>query len=253
MFKPITLVTVTGADNSVRPKDLFAVADEYPFAEFAILLSRGNQSETEFTPRFPSEEWLDELAAEYHSLPRTKQKKLRFAGHVCGSWVRDILMGQWPWPYLNVNFASIVSRWQLNTHGINHKFDPVGLLQIIEEQAEKGRDIIFQYDGVNPGPLELCRQHGLKASALFDLSHGAGSLPEKWEAPLPGIACGYTGGLSHENVVAEIQKIMAVAGDTPFWIDAETHLRSADNRQFDLEKVRTFLEAAKPWVGVAKR
>jgi hypothetical protein len=37
-------------------------------------------------------------------------------------------------------------------------------------------------------------------------------------------------------------------GDTPFWIDAETHLRSDGDRQFDLAKVRRFLEAAKPYV-----
>jgi hypothetical protein len=75
-------------------------------------------------------------------------------------------------------------------------------------------------------------------------------LPETWEHPLlkTKIPCGFEGGLSPENAAQQIEKIMKVAGEVPFWIDAETHLRTDDLRQFDLAKVILFLEAVKPYV-----
>jgi hypothetical protein len=84
-------------------------------------------------------------------------------------------------------------------------------------------------------------------SALFDLSHGAGVLPETWPKPLT-IPCGYAGGLSPEIVARQIERVSALVGDKHIWIDAETKLRSPNDLLFDLEKVRTFLEVAKPWV-----
>ena len=75
-------------------------------------------------------------------------------------------------------------------------------------------------------------------------------LPERWDHPLAktAIPCGFAGGLSPENVASQIEKILPVVGETPFWIDAETHLRSDDDRRFDLERVRRFLEEARPYV-----
>ena len=122
-----------------------------------------------------------------------------------------------------------------------------------------GQQAIFQYDTVNTNAMLACvGQHvhdeyesaDLGIAALYDLSHGAGVLPEEWSHPLArtAIPCGFAGGLSPENVASQIEKILLVMGDTPFWIDAETHLRSDGDRQFDLAKVRRFLEAAKPYV-----
>ena len=67
-------------------------------------------------------------------------------------------------------------------------------------------------------------------------------------SPPSGTGGGFAGGLSPENVASQIEKIQIVTGGADFWIDAETHLRSADDRQFDLTRVRRFLEAAKPYV-----
>lgn len=40
MKRFINKVTVTGADDSIDPGDLISIQQEYPFVEFAILLSR---------------------------------------------------------------------------------------------------------------------------------------------------------------------------------------------------------------------
>ena len=55
--KIIRVVTVTGADNSIRPEELVPIAKDYPFVEFGILLSKKQQG----GKRFPSRDWLEEL------------------------------------------------------------------------------------------------------------------------------------------------------------------------------------------------
>jgi phosphoribosylanthranilate isomerase len=121
------------------------------------------------------------------------------------------------------------------------------------------QQVIFQYDGVNSDIMLSCvgrhpldDHEGLNIAALYDLSHGGGVLPETWSHPLAktAIPCGFAGGLSPENVASQIAKIQVVMGDANFWIDAETHLRSDGDKQFDLVKVRSFLEAAKPYVEI---
>ena len=56
------------------------------------------------------------------------------------------------------------------------------------------------------------------------------------------------GGLGPHNLEKELHNISQVCGNQPICIDAETHLRSNDDKIFDLQKVREFLKIAKPWV-----
>ena len=86
------------------------------------------------------------------------------------------------------------------------------------------------------------------AVPLFDLSGGAGILPESWPKA-KGEYCGYAGGLSPENLEEQLEKIKCVVDeDQKIWIDVETHVRSSDDKQFDLDKVRKFLEISKRYV-----
>ena len=59
---------------------------------------------------------------------------------------------------------------------------------------------------------------------------------------------GYAGGLGPDNIESELQRIAAAAGDAPFWIDMETRVRSDNDEQFDLNKVRRCLEITAPLV-----
>jgi len=235
----ITKFTVTGADDSVHPYQLIDLAEEFPFVEFAILLSRNSMGNT----RFPSREWI------HHLVGDCLDRSMNFAGHICGAWVRELLMGRWPThDFLNIDddFQEFFQRWQINTHAVPHKFDTVKLWEIVQTLENHGQTIIFQHDNVNTEMIECMGDHK-NVAALFDLSHGAGVLPEAWPKPL-AIPCGYAGGLSPENVAGQIEKIATIVGDRQIWIDAETKLRSPDDQIFDLGKVRAFLEAAKPWV-----
>ena len=239
-------VTVTGADDSVRPEDLVAVAREFPFVEFGILY--GNRSGV---PRFPSADWrtavfnLDDHALGSQTL----------SAHLCGNHVKTFLVEE------AFVYSKRCRRLQLNTGGKPHYFDVRTLRHNVREaNACRNQQVIFQYDRVNTNALLACvgrhvtdSYSHLDIAALYDLSHGEGRLPDGWEKPLPNVRCGYAGGLSPENVAQQLDEISRVAGDAPFWIDAETHLRSRslqfDDDVFDLDRVRHFLEAARPYVG----
>ena len=101
-------------------------------------------------------------------------------------------------------------------------------------------------DDVNNDLLDKVTSDGINAVPLFDISGGRGIVPKEW--PKQKGYCGYAGGLSPDNLQEQLEKIEKVVDDVPIWIDAETHLRSPDNSILDLDKVRSFLEIARPWV-----
>lgn len=165
---------------------------------------------------------------------------MQLSGHICGKWVREILEGG-DYEFIQ-NRIGCFKRYQLNTHGEHHK--------IADIEAITGKtdcQVIVQYDNVNTELLTKLKTAGYDAAALFDLSHGAGVLPEEWPSNLKDTYCGYAGGLSPENVADQLIKIETMCGKDPIWIDAETHLR-ANETHFYLDACERFLKACEPWV-----
>ena len=62
------------------------------------------------------------------------------------------------------------------------------------------------------------------------------------------IKCGYAGGISPDNIEAQIKLIEEKVGDIQTWIDMETHVRSFNDSVFDLYKVEQCLEISKKYV-----
>lgn len=242
-------VTVTGADESVDPADVLRLATRYPLAEVAILFGSG----LGHAPRFPGVGWVVELLRAWDSLPLSPPgERPKLACHLCGEWVRHFLTFEdAPVPFLG-NFG----RYQLNTHAQPHVVDLGALRKSVERLSATGTQVIFQVDNVNDELFEWARHararpllsdlRKLNVAALFDLSHGSGLLPAEWPRSFVGSYCGYAGGLSPENVSGQLDRIVEEA-DGPFWVDAETHLRSGDDRVFDLVKIESFLAAAGEW------
>jgi len=233
----ITGVTITGADDSIRVNDLFDLANDFPFFEPAILVSATNFGK----PRYPSRNWLYELLAKKRSCGYP-----RLAMHLCGKYARLLADGDrqafsdlwWAMDYFE--------RIQINTHNI-----PTDkAVNIVELLLGYGKEFIFQYDEVNHALLEMCASYSINATCLFDGSGGRGLLPTIWPKPLDGIECGYAGGLGPHNLRAQIEMIEATVGDTPVWLDMETHVRSNDNKQFDLDKVRQCLQIASEYIQI---
>jgi hypothetical protein len=76
---------------------------------------------------------------------------------------------------------------------------------------------------------QLHRQDGKPLiDVLFDDSCGMGKLSAKYRPPVfPGLIHGHAGGLSPENIQAELTKMSVAQADTDavIWIDAESSLR----------------------------
>ena len=222
----ITKFTFTGADHSVDPQDLAEISQEFPFVEWGILVMPGQFG----SPRFPGLQWIEKLS---------KIKNLNLSMHLCGRYVKSFMHGDMVELIETVPlFAKIglFNRVQINTHGFKHDFKYEDLVQLIINYPEK--EFIFQYDNENQHILNAISREARNISTLFDLSHGAGVLPEKWPDPIDGISCGYAGGLSPKNLKEQIVKIEAAAGDREIWIDIETHVRSYSDKTFDLDKVK---------------
>lgn len=231
----ITRFTMTGADDSIRPEELISISKKYPFVEWGILVSKSSMGHR----RFPSLEWLKTLEA----LKVVYGDGLKLSCHLCGRWVSDILVG-------NIEFVDFISRdvWaifdrvQINTHAEHHKHT-LEAFNILAAHREK--EFIFQYDNVNTSFVDTAKKANVNFSTLFDLSHGVGLLPKFWPDLLEGVKCGYAGGLSPNNLEAQIKLIEEKAGNTPIWIDMETHVRSNNDMLFDLSKVVECLDILK--------
>lgn len=239
MKKIIRQVTATGADDSILPKDLIPIAKEYPFAEFGILISKNAVG----TPRFPSRVWINELE-------KTKQEcpELKLSLHLCGTWLKELFTEEKPEVLNNwlTTKCCIFDRIQLNFHGVKQPYIFNRTMTNLDKLGNKG--YIFQLDGVNDNLLDIVRGRTVSVQGLFDTSHGAGWLPNSWPKPIDFVYCGYAGGLSADNLEAQLAKLSEIIDERKIWVDAETSLRSRLGAQFDLKKVKSYMLAAKDWV-----
>ena len=239
-------VTITGPDNSINPTDLISLTKEFPFVEWGILYSASSMGSN----RFPNADWLHELRS------MSRREHLPLSLHLCGQYVRRILVGDDPqdvWTFIDV-----FDRVQLNFHAEKNICNPKACHGTLLRLSDHGqREFIFQIDGERGNQhLKAIQEEGddFRSFGLFDVSGGAGILPRDWPAPLLMLDDGtpdyhgYAGGLGPDNLAEQIPLIAKAANGCRFWIDMETHVRSHNDRIFDLEKVRRCLEIAKPFV-----
>lgn len=238
-------VTITGADDSVPPSALAVLSESYPFVEWGILISESRPR----GPRFPSYRWVQELVR----INREQTVPMKLSLHVCGRWTRQWLLGIVE-PSLTEYLFDDFQRVQLNFHAERTPCRTDGFAKALRQYSE--REFIFQIDGAT-GNAHLEAAHAMEVSncvSLFDISGGAGVLPESWPKPLyinpqPDDDLvdhyayhGYAGGLGPDNLADQIRKIGEAAGNCRIWIDMETRVRSPDDMLLDLEKVRQCLD-----------
>jgi hypothetical protein len=217
------ICTLTGADDSTQPEDLFRLSADFPFVEWGVLLHEVQRG----TGRYPSIGWIETLCTD---MP--KHASGRFALHVCGrDAVKQFLLGVG-----NASrIASYFGRIQLNF--VWSSFDPGLVVEAIKRHPEK--TVITQYNAANAGLLDVIGKHSNHA-VLFDESGGRGTSPQSWPPPIPGKLCGYAGGLGPDNLDTELPRIQHAAGRSAFWIDMEAKLRD-DFDRFDLVRARRCL------------
>jgi hypothetical protein len=230
---PLTKVTITGADDSTDVSDLLGLSKEFPFVEWGVLVSWSSEGHS----RFPTRNWINVL------LQNSLEQEINLSTHMCGRWVRDLMFGDLDWSELPL-VVDASQRVQINFHGeagLSHR-------DFIDNLKEKSpREFIFQWDGVNDHYSFAALLHGIKVSSLYDISHGAGVLPDKWIKPSNYFATGYAGGLSPDNVVQNLYQINKIC-PKDFWIDMETNVRTPEGQALDIKKVRKVLELCAPFI-----
>lgn len=261
----IDRVTITGADDSIRPEELISLTEQFPFVEWGILASENNTIKAGGSNRYPSPRWISDLQGVAESTGALPQLAL----HINGRWVRDMLLGNLSLP---TNLLHCFRRVQLNFHAERTACEPEKFARILKSTVFAGREFIFQLDGANGNRhLESAYEEEVYGCVgLFDESGGAGILPDGWPKPIytevtPGehgegveyhAYHGYAGGLGPDNLREQIPFILEAAAGTEhtqegrIWIDMETRVRSRNDQQFDLKLVRRCLEIASEFVCV---
>lgn len=253
-------VTITGADDATDIADMLSLSEAFPFVEWGILSSASQNG----SPRFPSDKWVERLLA-------SKNRAMKLSLHLCGRWVRSLLLGINDLP--GDGIANEFERIQLNFHAENTPCKPFMFWQalhaidrdhILSTGGSNRRQWIFQVDdaGGNRHLESIYAENDanqvVDAVPLFDVSGGSGLTPAKWPEPEyveevdpetgseQFLYHGYAGGLGPDNVEHELRRIAQAAGNTRIWIDMENNVRT--DGKLDMAKVRRVLEICAPMI-----
>jgi len=217
--------TLTGADEAVDPTALAQIAKTYPYVEWGILCSGAPVA----VQSFPSTTWIERFKLVCDDCNKSI--------HLCGNTVEAFIRG-------DSNILRLVrgfDRVQLNFR--QAALEPVSLLRLRARIAAYPTQIfITQHNTGNASLLESLA--GIKNHALL-IDYG-NRVPEHWPDPVPGIVCGYAGGLGQDNLLMELINIGAITDGSAQWVDMDNMLRDAKNN-FNLAIAEAILKGAKPF------
>jgi hypothetical protein len=224
-------VTITGADDAVSYNDLWSLHQQYPFVEWAILFSQTKSG----VARYPTWEWVMGL------MEFVKKHRMNLASHLCEKWVIEVLNGNCT--FFESKEVRRFKRVQLNL-GTDKLKKAVKSTQFIQAISTIRKPVLM---GGNYGGIDvdywLFVDNGMYP--MFDASGGKGVVSNDWHKPID-LLCGYAGGLSPDNILAQLKSLGQVVGDAEIWVDMESGVRTDD--KLDLDKVRQVLDVAKTWV-----
>lgn len=188
---PLRLLGLCGADDSVDPRLLMVLSQQYAWLEWGVLFRPDKEGE----PRYASPEWVERLAA----ARREFGGRARLAAHLCSTRVDEVLRG-------DASFCERLrelgfGRVQVNATAVNGVDMSLvaaadaceRLLSVI--RAVPSMEFILQRNAQTQplwAPI-LARGAPPNVSVLFDESMGTGQLSASFPAPLPGVCCGFAG------------------------------------------------------------
>lgn len=218
----LTKVTFTGIDEKTDLKKIADLQEEYPFAEFGVLVSYDWK---ENGRRFPDPVILDELE-KFH---------LNLSVHFCGQSAIDIVKKRFKALELLNGKQRIFRRCQLNLRAADY----LTHLRKLSPLPYIGEVIVQMHTP------EACRQflQGERPkfmSYLLDASGGTGTDTPIQIVTSPGVHIGYAGGIGPANVEEKLRTLLEHPTSDKFWIDMETRVRT--DEWFDLEKIEKVLQ-----------
>jgi hypothetical protein len=233
-------ITFTGADETVSPIELINISKEYPFIEWGILFSIDKQGKEK---RYPSIEWISEL------LQLIEQEhvgnKVKLSAHICGQYVRDLMIGENTWMNTWMESLPYFSRVQINS-GVAIRYPMKEMEYIRSIRLFGDRQIITQSDGMNVSHLILLGLYGFNVASLIDKSGGTGKTINNIFYPEHPSYWGYAGGLNPDNIELKLEEINNIT-DKKVWIDMESGIRNK-NDAFSIEDCITIVECSKKYV-----
>jgi hypothetical protein len=245
MNMQLKYVTLTGADNTVKPARLVELSEKYPFVEWAILFSKSKPC----APRYPSFDWVFELG------DAAEGKKVNLSAHLCGQWVSEAMAGKSSFLDNSTKMAKLFQRVQLNM-GKERLAEAMTCQPLLDLVKKASKQVIF---GGNYKYITVDADFFFNSEflPLYDASGGRGVETKEWPKAMQtagGLTpfTGYAGGLGPDNVADELPRIAEAAGEAHVWIDMETKLRSKNAKGedvFDLTKCEQVLQAAKAYMG----
>ena len=212
----IEILSFTRVDIHTNPEDLLSIAQEFPQAEFAVLIGTPTDN---IHPLFPPIEVIHRL--------RELGPKVNTAIHLCGQYARAVITTG-PQARESLNVSNGFGRIQVNLHGDhidsnNITIFPEAFRQFVDTvQADK---VILQHRaGWNSAPLD----HP-KVEYLFDLSEGSGLESfDAWPPPPPFKRVGYAGGISPHNI-HQAMKFVDLHPRAHIWLDMENQIRDQNH------------------------
>lgn len=188
---PLRLLGLCGADDSVDPRLLMVLSQQYAWLEWGVLFRPDKEGE----PRYASPGWVERLAA----ARREFGGRARLAAHLCSTRVDEVLRG-------DASFCERLrelgfGRVQVNATAVNGVDMSLvaaadaceRLLSVI--RAVPSMEFILQRNAQTQplwAPI-LARGAPPNVSVLFDESMGTGQLSASFPSPLPGVCCGFAG------------------------------------------------------------
>ena len=206
-------VTFSGVDESVHPAQLLEIRSHYFPVEWGIWLTKDQEKQ----PRFPGIGWIK-------GLPPASN----LSAHLYGSLARDFVAG---------NDTDLIARYgeilplfrRIQISSEAEKIDSKVWNAIAERYKDKKLTVEVSVENPNPTVLEM------KPAGPFSLLFNRRESGAQWpKAPKGAHGCGYTGGLSPENLSKQLSLLMWAARQAEYWwIDVNSSLRMIkDNRDF---------------------
>lgn len=215
-------ITFTGVDGKTDLGRLWEIQQEYPIAEFGVLVAKNWRDNGN---RYFNPSYLDSL-----------DRGLNLSAHLCGSIARAAVRGDWnPFKEWCRTYPFFIKRCQINIATSTENPDSF----IYEGDAERFDEVILQQKSAKDCPLFMNSKIDKHITALLDASGGEGINTPLEPLNLPH-KIGYAGGFNADNVADKLTFLLTSERVGDFWIDMESGVRTDD--WFDLNKVVKVLE-----------
>lgn len=244
----LNYVTCSGTNEFTDIESLVALMREFPLGEVGVQVS-----EKQSPAGGARIDWVWQLVA-YTNEHNTS---INAALHVNRTWVENLCRGIvvpelqellelrdiYDLPY----FKRIQLNFKLGRDAVS--LDCANTIIMLQQRIK--RRFILSYNESNAKLIKLLYLKGLRFDCLFDSSFGAGIAPNTRQAPVfADILQGYAGGITPDNVCAELDKIASVVEISPaignVYIDAQKGLED-DQTHLSLDKCNQYLANATAW------